>query len=369
MKKALFLGIIFTQSLGATEYLYPVAAIPDSDSLLMIYQKTPYHIELWQWNSSTRQADSILLSRYTPAGLRLLPGNKGYSFIDNGRIRIKEWIKRSPKNVELDGPVCNIELINWIDQSNCYASGKYQDHFGIFQISNDGLVCPVILAKDADLTYPQKVEDMLFFIERDKYSQYSIVSVPYKAQGQEYDEFFNRVSTYGGPPRDIILKGDLQPIIFLKMVNQREGFYVGHPRAIGKKDIHILFSYYHLLNEGGRWGTKQLFNFYIPTSLLFSGKESRLYEALLPLVPRHAQGLIFYADSREEGELGLYRYSLTEHTIVPVCKNIQGGHIFPPVFLNGHMYYGGTLLDRNEVINMGIEQEEIKVSLGVFSFI
>src|SRR5579872_5143165 len=103
---------------GATacEFLYPVASV-SKDHVLVMYQKNSYHLELWDWNPQTNQADSVLLSLYTPAGVKLLLSKKGYSFIDSGVIKIKMFQKRSPKTVEIDQPLHTIELLHWIDDS------------------------------------------------------------------------------------------------------------------------------------------------------------------------------------------------------------------------------------------------------------
>lgn len=371
MKKLLLVGIIFTGFTGATEFLYPVAIVPDTDNLLIMYQKTSHHIELWQWNVHTKQADTILLSRYTPAGLRLLPDNIGYSFIDNGRIRIKQWAKRSPRSIELDAPITHIELIDWIDQSTCYTSGKYLDHFGIFQISDEGVVYPIVFDNSADLMYPQKVGNSLFFIERNKDRQYAVVSMAYDVQGGEEEEFTDRIKAYPeSKPKTVLLDCGLQPIIFLNMVSQEEGFYLTHPRMVSKKDTHILLSYYHIFSDGNQWSSDQIFTFYVPTNLFFPGRESRLYEALLPLVPRHSQGSIFYSDSQELAGLNLYCYSMIDKKSVLIGRALPDHHIFPPVSFGGVFYYGGTLSDGTDgVIKMEIEQEGIKVKMGSFSFI
>lgn len=350
---------------NATEFLYPIAPIPNSDYLLVVYQKTPHHIELWQWDLHTKQAETILLSRYTPAGLRLLPNDVGYSFIDNGRIRVKKWVKRSPRSIELDGPIYSIELIHWIDEFSCYTSGKYQDHFGIFQIDNEGVVYPVILHQEADFMYPQKIDDDLFFIMRDNQGQYQIAMMPYQVHGSQYDEFYDRVSSYA--PRDptSILEGGFSPIIFLRMISAREGFYVSHPRAIGKKDRFIVFAYHHLLEGEEGWQSEQLFEFSIPTDLLFTGKESRLYEALLPLVPQYHNGAIFYPDCQELGYLNLYRYCMYHRKIVQISPSSEQQHFFAPVFFGNTVYYGGTLCDLIDgAIRMDIIDGYIRMILG-----
>ncbi len=153
------------------------------------------------------------------------------------------------------------------------------------------------------------------------------------------------------------------------MINRQEGFYLTHPRIVSKKDTYLLLSYCHIFNREGEWVSEQLFTFYVPTNLFFPGKESRLYEALLPLVPRHAKGAIFYSDCQEQAVLNLYRYTIDDKNSVLIGQS-QAHHLFSPVFLGKSFYYGGTLSDGVDgVAKMEIEEQEgIKVSLG-FAFI
>ena len=156
----------------ACEFLYPVAAISENH-ILVIYQKNSSHLELWDWNPQTNQANLALLSRFTPAGVKLLPNKKGYSFVDHGVIKIRDFKKRSPKTIEIDTPLYNIEVLNWIDEKRCYTHAMLGDRFGIFEITDEGEVSPLIVSKDFDCSVSPK-SGGVYFLHRKRAGEISI---------------------------------------------------------------------------------------------------------------------------------------------------------------------------------------------------
>lgn len=370
MKLFILSSLIFTSCVYGTEYLYPVISIPDSDYVLVIYQKTPHHIELWQWNSRVYHAEHILLSRYTPAGLKLLPHNTGYSFIDNDLIKVKRWEKRSPRTVELDAPVSNVEHLHWIDEKTCYTSGKYCGKFGVFQIDLDGNVYPLCMNTRFDCMYPQKIENTLFCIERDRYRQYRIIKAPYQPQGIKFDEFNDRLKTYHEPSKKVIFESGLQPIIFLSMISKKEGFYLSHPRAMSRREKRINFDYCYLYYDR-EWHSELLFSFSIPTSLILTGKASRLYEALLPILPRYIEGSIFFSDMGESNNLNIFRFDCASRKTEPVTAIYDNEQqFFVPIMHGSACIYGGRLCDqlKSSILKMGIVDRQIQFQLGTESF-
>ncbi len=335
-----------------TEFLYPVAACPP-DFFYLIYQKTPHHIELWEWNSHTHYAEQLLFSRFTPAGFRLLPSREGFSFIDNGMVKVKKFFKRSPRIIEFDAPIYNVELVQWIDDTLCYASGKYHNNFGIFQIDYEGEVTPLCVKESVDCMYPQKVDASLFYIERDDRLQCRIIKTEYlPPQGADFQERLS--SHYNQPQQFFEVASFTTPIIFLNMVSAEEGFVVGHPALVHKTDSRITFDYYHLFQKDMIWQVERLFSFSIPSPLLFLGSDGRLYESLLPLLPRHRDTTIIYANAIESAPITLFTYDLTSHTIEQLPTS-QG--LFPPV----EGMSGGELTDR---VTMAVqEQGGVKIEL------
>ena len=117
----------------SSEYIYPVASL-DEDNILYIHQTSPRSIQLFEWNTITNHTEQILWSLFNPVGIQLLPDNSGFSFIDNGRLRIKAFQKRSPKTIDFDEPIFNINALHWIDEHTCYCSAYYNNLFSLFEL-------------------------------------------------------------------------------------------------------------------------------------------------------------------------------------------------------------------------------------------
>ena len=336
--------VIFTSfTLYSAEYLYPVY-VNDSTAFL-IYQKNPYHIELWEYDRGSKQAMQLLLSRCTPAGFQILPDQRGFSFIDNGVIKIKSFLKRSARSLELDAPIYQLELLHWIDERHFYASGRYQDIFGIFQIDYDGTVLPLCLSDEIDSMYPQKIDNILFYIERDSQWGYSVCKVPYSPI--DGDSFKDRVTHYydQNVVAQKIISFDENPITFLKMVSQTEGFLVGHPPAVSRADREIPFDYYRIRLDADDWHVEKIFSFIIKGELLLLGSPLRLYESLLPLLPRHDGSTIIYTSAI--GPISyLYQYDL-ESGISRRLNDTE--HLFPPIA----QLAGGIIDDSIVAVRMG----------------
>ena len=350
-----FLGCFV--SLSAKEFLYPVGYHPEEDVLFVMYQKTSSHLELWEWDPHTKQAHQLLLSRYSPAGFTLLPNYSGFSFIDNGMLKVKQLLKRSPRTIQYDAPIYNVEQVHWIDEKTCYASGRYQDYFGIFQINWDGCVDPILVQNGIDYQCPQKVDDSLFFIERTK-EGYRIAQAYYSATYQE-DDFSDRLISHmkNQPPVQEVLSFETTPIAFLHMVSASEGFVLSHPEGVSKNDPSIDFEYHHIFKKNdGCWAQSQLFSFAVPTSFLVN--PNRLYESMLPLLPYICQNQIYYVDSSETDFLALYSFDLMRHTKKLVSAE-KSQHIFGVKQCQSFIAYGGEILGPIEMT------EGVRMALGI----
>jgi len=364
--KFLHILIFLNSPVLAGEFLYPVAVNPDQSFVYLVYQKAPNHIELWGWSPTTKEAHSLLFSRLTPAGFRLLPDGKSFSFIDQGQLKIKQLMKRSPRTIEFDAPLYNVELVHWIDEKTCYTHGKYADHFGIFHITIDGEVFPLQIANSADYLYPQKVGDTLFSIERDAQWRYRIIQTKYVVP-PELDSFSERRRWYEAHHREPeqIIDFTQRPIVFLRMVNEEEGFVIEHDRAMSQRDRTVEFKYHHLKKREGGWQTEQIFQFSIPSRFLFLGKSDRFYEALLPLLPRQIGNRILYVDAVDR-ELGLYQYDLESRSRQSLIADHEQS-FFAPIFWNGQLLAGGSLGDQvsMEPTDFGVQVNMIGIPFNI----
>ena len=102
LKKIILIAVMVCNQTLAYEYLYPVAGVKKNNEryLYLLYQKDAIHVELFLWHEKTKIISKVLPSLCMPAGIRMLPDQKGFSFIDNGRIKLKLFNKRSPKAID-----------------------------------------------------------------------------------------------------------------------------------------------------------------------------------------------------------------------------------------------------------------------------
>ena len=360
----LFLCAFYMPSISA-EYVYPVAAA-SAEQVYVMYQKSIDHIELWLWNSVTKKASKALLSTFSPAGLQLLPDGSGFSFIDNDRIRVKMQGRRQPRAVGFYEPIYDIGLIQWIDHEAFYFSAKEKEHYSIFHGTVYGTCHRVINIKHGDCMYPQLRGSELYFIERDDNNDYAILSIPYplipheesapctdpaqfeervKAIMQERGEVIHK-SYADFSKRSFIADFQKHPIAFLKMFSDTFGIVIEYPESINRSDILIPFTCHALEYANNEWRTRALFSFDIPGQLLITGNAQRIYESILPLLPRFdGQKSLFFVNANKFGQgLNVYEYRIDDRSVLEKSNIDENeGVFFSPLFSNFGNWYGGIL--------------------------
>lgn len=364
--------VITTRGLEAQQFLYPVASYTDkhgSTKLYLIYQKSLTHLELWLWDPQTKFAVKALLSSFTPAGLTMLPDNAGFSFIDDGRIRVKKYSKRLPKAFDIREPLYEIGIIRWIDEYCGYFSAKERGHYGIYQLTLHDDLDRIHFEPDADCMYPCKCGKSLFYIERrssNSAQHYTVWTIDYPVIEHLQESSFNtsldckdrisdilREETFSGTPSSCALSetkkliGDFgnHPIAFLTMISEHEGYVIEHPATIDKQDKTITFTCHWLQKKKeffDEWEHRILFQFSVPSFLLISNNDSCLYESLLPLLPRYYDGLLYFVNALDNNSLALFRYNLISADIQKVSIG-SNSLVFSPVLWKKQFFYGGAL--------------------------
>lgn len=329
----LLYGVVFLfymHTMISSEYIYPVASL-DEDNILYIHQTSPRSIQLFEWNTITNHTEQILWSLFNPVGIQLLPDNSGFSFIDNGRLRIKAFQKRSPKTIDFDEPIFNINALHWIDEHTCYCSAYYNNHFSLFELHDDGRVKYLTMGNDNDCMYPQKIDSHLFYIERNR----SNTCANYRIMQTEYNT----------PQNNVIIDFQDKPIIFLNMISEKEGFVIEHAKTIESESKTGLFLYYQLIKMGDTWEKERLFTFEVPTALFLYDNEQRLFESILPLLPRIIDNKIYFTDcSHNDGNLEPYYYDLSKNQThkLFIANQPEQGHLFVPMLCGTKLCCGGT---------------------------
>lgn len=336
----------------SVEYVYPVAFLDNGGTILIIHQLSSEQIELLQWNTQTNSTEQILWSLFNPAGLTLLPDNVGFSFINNGRLHIKQFNKRSPKAIDFDEPISTINSLHWIDAHSCYCSAQQGDDYALFQLNNDGTTDCIGVCDNKDFLYPQKVNDHLFYIERDKRAMAGNVS--YRIMHTEYPSVelnsnssltIRRAGNNVAADATMVVDFKNDPIIFLYMQSSTEGFVIEHAKTVDTNDKTINFVYHQIKNNGDTWSRKKLFSFAVNSHLLLQGTESSLYESILPLLPRVIDNKIYFVDctASNDNYLEPYYYDIsTERCKKIILKSKIQGHCFVPMRCGKRFYCGGT---------------------------
>lgn len=349
----------------AQEFLYPVGTVlqDQKEKVSVLYQNNS-HLELWFWDPETLQATKGLLSSFTPAGMRSLPSKHAFSFIDHDRIRVKDLTKRSPKAIDLPYGPYDLSTIEWINDSSFYFSARERAHFNLFHGTVDGELYRLTNSSNNDYMYPQKLEDALFYIVRYEDGTGAIEQVAYpvteiaqisqtyqnrtleeeykepleeQKRARKYLDFESKKTLYKSPTPRIELA-------FLKMVNQKQGYFLTHPTFIERSDTHMTFECYRLTWREKVWHSKALFAFSIPLYLLLPQytKGQRLYESIFPLLPSYQNGIIYYSHDSGTG-LDLYAYNEQEASTKRLINSSDDHHFFPPLSYKDKRYYGGTV--------------------------
>jgi len=300
-------------------YLYPVERFTHDgqEYLMSLWQKEKDCVELYLCNTATGVAQKELFSLFNPVGIQLLPSHDAYSFIDNGRVRIKEFIKRSPQSLEFDKPIFNISLVHWIDDTMAYCHAQEGHRFGIYMFDRNGSVQRLLYDASADYLFPSKIGDMLHYIRRTQVNdsmhyEVGVVPFPDKVLCDE------RV-LYNLEDQQLILSAGTLPIAFLRMESAQQGFVLVHQNEFDPEvDRTIQFHYYALERRSNGWHARQLFSFCVPSCLLDHTNQNRLYENVLPLLPYHHGANIYYgsmsSDTASEN-MQLYCFNMKNQTI------------------------------------------------------
>lgn len=366
MKHVIFFLFLFIP-LHAQEFAYPVALFPEH-SIAFIYQSGEGAIDLCVGDLRTNSFSSGLHSRFIPTHVTLLPGATGFSFIDNGMIRIKSFCKRSPKTLELSNPLYDISSMLWDDQF-LYISAKYRNNYALFLLDSDGNNTWKLSDTGADFLYPQKQGENLFFIHRsiiNTESKYTVSVFKYNSKNQKtiktvnnnrFDVLQNSFtmqcdnSCTVGDVRDIktIVDFGNQSIAYLTMEHETSGFVVAHPTSIvltegdDTQSKGVIFSYYHLVYDNKTWNKEKLFDFAIPFDFLVPEGKNRLYEYMAPLVPKKIDSFIYYSHS-VNGVLNVFRYCLKTRASVQITQTKkENDHFFCPIQIGSHVYCGGSV--------------------------
>ncbi len=359
MKKYIFLIIcwMFHQNF-AEQLVYPVADFDDGNQLMLLYQKSLEDVELWIWDTHNHTATKGLSSFLVPANLRILPSGKGFSFIDQGYIKIKEFVKRSPRTLPIYESIGSFSSMNWINDEMFYFVARQGDYFQIFQGDLEANIQQITF-ESIDALYPQKIENKLFYMKRDKNHQVTIVVKPWTIdKNQSHSD-------------EVIIQEPDQQLCFLHMIDELEGFYIQAPtyKIESNQDCYE-FSCHHILNKNNNeWVSNKLFTFKIPSRYI-TGSD-RLYESIEPFLPNYTNSKnVYFCDWHNQLEqFQLYTYNIETKNLENITeekknKNLNR-HIFAPYSYKNTIYCG-IILNEYKLTQNIFEQENDLFQLPLF---
>lgn len=321
--------VLYAMGLSSTEYIYPLikGSHNGQDTIIFMHQTPAQETRLWSLNMETNHYEQLLSSQYNPVGVTLLPDTSGFSFLDNGLIKVKKFSKRSPKIIEIYEPIYAIASVQWIDACTCFFYAKQGNRYGIYQADLDGQLSVIIKNSSYDYLYPQKIDNDLFFIERDLAGNYAVQTIAYpciKDSVKSLDEALNCVQDAIGSCDNqltMVQRFKERIIVSFSMIDKQKGFVVEHSPVMNLSDAVITFRFHTISRDYKNiWNTKELFSFSLPTYLFFD-KERMLRDALSAVFPRLTSDGIYFISSRVgDNNMSLYHYSEYSGEII-ICKD------------------------------------------------
>lgn len=265
-----------------TKYIYPIGTVPNSleKKIVIIHQNNNTHRQVFLWDSGARTYELGLSSQYNPIGVQLLRNGTGFSFIDNGIVKIKFFNKRSVKIIEIYEPLYNIANVTWISDEYFIFQAQRGNRYGIYQSDLEGNVSIMQADVHCDYRYPTLIDTKLFYISKDVENTYSIA----------YTAFPNN-TTYS-------IYTSIYPLMHLTMFSPEEGY------ILEKRERELVICYFY--GEGSVWRFEDIF-YFKEKEWLFLDNNETLCEILRPFLPHKAQNRIFLpVDVRNESGYILY---------------------------------------------------------------
>ncbi len=367
MKKYIFFIFCFLfHDNYAEQFVYPVADFDNGNQLMVLYQKSLDCVELWIWDATSHRAIKGISSFLTPANLRMMPSGKGFSFIDQGYIKIKEFVKRSPRTLPIYEPIGLFSNMNWIDDETFYFVAREGDFFQVFQGDLQANI-QRLTSGPADALYPQKINETLFYMKRNMDNQVTIIAQPWNPL--PIDIYSDDTSNH-----KIIMQDASQQLCFLRMISQHEGFYLQAPKKKKNKNNDCYeFCCHHLIQKNdNEWITEKLFTFQIPSKYLIGS--TRLYESLEPFLPNYnCENMAYFVSWQEEiDQFQLYTYNLVTKNTEPVLEPLRciknGQQVFAPYIHQDSIHCGFILQDlrNSQSLQNVFEMDDVIFSLSHF---
>ncbi len=307
------------------EFTYPVGIIHQgaNTTLLYLHQYSNRMTTLDAYDMHNHVVTPLLPQVFNPKEVTVLPDESGFSFIDNGRLRIKHFNKRWPHSCEFELPVCTIQWVTWIDKIHFLFNAQQQGRFGIYLGTIHDCCIPLYWKADIDCLFPTLLGNSLFFITQDSQQHYSIASASIPSQDAVHEALYSLDQLNRPLIRQCttIFTSD-KCIAFLTMINTECGFFIVYPRTTQGSKAQFKCIILRKINND--WHEKHLFSFSIPLAYLNKNDEDYLVESLMPIMPQYDNNGILFLDANVKNKLCLFRYAIDDASINSIMPQIIG---------------------------------------------
>lgn len=323
----LIISVYFCPAQG-NEYIYPKIGVSSHDSnalnLYVMCQKNRNEFSLLVWNINTNQLFNALPFYFSPLDVVLLPYEHGISFIDQGRIRIKNFGRRSVKAIDIDFPLKNPIKHVWLSPQRILICAEYCNTYGLFIVDSYGsLMCST---HDNNLHY---------ILPCFNATANKVCYVSYGENGylfHESDLAFNNNCSYA-------LSKD--PIYVVPLCN---GYLIISIDSCTQEYMTCIGTF--IMQEGRALQGRNLFTFKIKKEFIDPETMHCYVEHYLPFMPSidEDRELVYYTNY----DPGLDKTSIITHhiptnTIYSTHSPSEtGSHYYAPICANGKLFYGIT---------------------------
>ncbi len=316
-------------------YAYPIEQNGQSDFFICMQQTESRHMQAWSYNVPNGPLQLLTSSICNPTQLSLLRNSTGFSFIDNGLIKIKEFGYRSEQRIDPDIPIHSPLKLHWITDDWCYLSAQYATHAGIFFLNKNGLVLPLLLDPSLDFIYPSHIDDLLFCIRYCRQTgQYQLVAASCNdnawhgasiVSGNTQPDHIERITisekltaSYLSKNVDNVRETVLydfgsMAVAFLSIQSIEHGYILSHEVVTTNAECMVSCGCYLLESRGlSSWTATKLFDFSIPMRFFSLSDPECLCETMNALQPYYDAMGAYYVD-----------YDMQTERLLPHCYNFK----------------------------------------------
>lgn len=340
--------------------IYPVNILEEDgkNKLFVIYQKNINEKELWSIDTTNKKVEKNISFFLCPLAIKILPGNIGFSFINNNKLKIKYFHKRSVKSIQFDDVLNDFTDLEWINDKVCYFSAKRYNRNVIMIYNIDGHNLKIIEENNfGESLKPQKFENKLFYIVRSD-KLYSIFRTNFLNPFEEDDQNNKIIEFKEEDNLAKIIDFQEKPIVFLKVFSKESGFFAKIENFLEDENVYTI-SYNKFTQKDLNWDVEKLFTFKIKNINDCFNKNLDVF------MPHHFKNQyqnddIFFTNLDDNENMNIFNYCNSKITQQTFSIN---QHLFAPFLVKDKFYYGKFLAPTELELLLNNNFEDVLESL------